>query len=145
MWRELGGPEERKHLLRHLDGLRHRISAATDHVVFRHFHDEPASGGHHRQRGMLRRDDAGGEPLPEDRVRVLDIRLPEEAVGTHQRVFARHAVHDDVDALVGAHDAPEQRFHLVLARVIDAHRDCSTARALDHRGGLVDRLGPSVR
>ena len=121
MRRELGGPEEREHLLRHLDGLRHRIPAAADHVVLRDFDDEAALRGHHRERGVLRRDDARREPLPEDRVGVRQIRLPEEAVRAHQRVFARHAVDDDVEALVGAEDAAEQRLDLVLVRVIDAN------------------------
>ena len=54
---------------------------------------------------MLRRDDARGEPLPEHRVRVPEIRLPEEAVLLQQRVFSSHAVDDDVDAAAGAEDS----------------------------------------
>ena len=58
---------------------------------------------------MLRRDDARGEPLPEHRVGVPEIRLPEETVRLQQRIFSRHAVDDDVEAVVGAEDAAEQR------------------------------------
>ena len=58
MGRELGGPLEREQLLRRLDGMRDRVCAAADDVVFRDFDDEAAPGGHHRARGMLRRDDA---------------------------------------------------------------------------------------
>jgi len=46
---------------------------------------------------------------------------------------------------VGAHDAPKQRFHVALARVIDAQRDRGTAAGLDNRRGLIDCLGPPVR
>jgi hypothetical protein len=56
----------------------------------------------------------------------------------------RHAVDDYVDALVGAQDAPKQRFHVVLARVIDAQCDRGAAGGLDNRG-LIDYLGPPVR
>ena len=145
MRRELRGPEQRQHLLRHLDGLRHRVAAAADHVVLGHFHDEAALGGHHGQCGMLRRDDPRGQALPKDRTCRLEIGLPEEAVRAHQRILARHAVDDDIDALVGAPDASEQRFHCDLARVIDANRDGLAAGGRDHRRGFVDRLGPAVR
>jgi hypothetical protein len=57
----------------------------------------------------------------------------------------RHAVDEDVDALVGAQDAPKQRFHVVLARVIDAQCDRGAAGSLDNRDGLIDYLGPPVR
>ena len=36
-------------------------------------------------------------------------------------------------------------FTVVLARVIDAQRDRGAAGGLDHRRGLIDRLGPPVR
>ena len=94
---------------------------------------------------MLRRDDARGEPLPEHRVGVPEIRLPEETVLLQQRIFSRHAVDDDVEAVVGAEDPAEQRRDLALARVIDAHGDRGAARGLDQRRGLVDGLGPPVR
>jgi len=42
---ELRGPQQRQHLLRHLDRLRHRIAAAADHVVFGDFHDQAALPG----------------------------------------------------------------------------------------------------
>ena len=129
--------------MRHLDGLRHRIPAAAHHVVLRHFHDESALGGHHGECRIFRRNDARREPLPKDRVRGLQVCLPEVAVYAHQRVFAGHAVDHDIDALVGAHDAPKQRFNLVLVRVIDAKRDGRAAGGLDHRRGLVDRFGPA--
>lgn len=57
----------------------------------------------------------------------------------------RHAVDDYVDALVGAQDAPKQRFHVVLARVIDAQCDRGAAGGLDNRGDVIDYLGPPVR
>ncbi len=120
------------------------IPSAAHHVVFRDFDDQPAFSGHHRERGVLRRDDARCEGLPEDRIGLGRIRLPEEAVGFHQRVFARHAVDDDVDALVGALDAPEQRLHLGLARVIDAQRDRRAAGGLDDCRRLIDGLRPSI-
>ena len=95
---------------------------------------------------MLRRDDARGERLPKNRIGGLQIRLPEEAVLTHQRVFSRHAVDDDVDALVGAQDAPKQRFHVVLARVIDAQCDRGAeATRAPGRERPDARHGPRIR
>jgi hypothetical protein len=49
---------------------------------------------------MLRRDDARGEPLPEHRVGDPEILPPEETVQLQQRIFSRHAVDDDVEAVV---------------------------------------------
>ena len=54
---------------------------------------------------------------------VVQIRLPEVSVPFHQRVFAGDAVDDDVEPLVGAEDAPEERFDFGLDRVIDANGD----------------------
>ena len=125
-----------------LDGMGDRVRAAADDVVFRDFHDQAALRRLHRQRGMLGRDDARGESLPEHRVGVLEIRLPEEAVRLQQRIFSRHAVDDDVEAVVGAEDPAEQRRDLALARVIDAHGDRRAAGVLDQRRGLVDGLRP---
>ncbi len=76
---------------------------------------------------------------------LLQIRLPEETVRLQQRIFARHAVDDDVEAVVGAEDPAEQRGDLALARVIDAHGDRGAAGGLDQRRGFVDGLGPPVR
>ena len=94
---------------------------------------------------MLRRNDARGEPLPEHRVGVPEIRLPEKTVLLQQWIFSRHAVDDDVEAVVGAEDPAEQRSDLALARVIDAHGDRGAVRGLHQRRGLVDGLRPPVR
>jgi hypothetical protein len=110
----------------------HRISAAADHVVLRHFDDEAAFGGHHRERRILRRDDAGRQTLPKNRVCGLQVRLPEEAVYAHERIFARHAVDDDVDAFVSTPDALKQRPYFLFIGVIDAMGDCGATSGLDH-------------
>ena len=52
------------------------------------------------------------------------------SVRAHQRILARHAVDDDVDALVSVPDAPEQRLHLRLVGVIDANGNGPTAGGL---------------
>jgi len=79
----------------------------ADDVVLRDFHDQAALRRHHRDRGVLRRDDARGEPLPEHRVGVPEIRLPQVTVLLQQRILAGHAVDDDVEAVVGAEDPAE--------------------------------------
>jgi hypothetical protein len=93
---------------------------------------------HHQRRRVLRRDDPRRQRLPEDRVGVFQVRLPEMAPLTHQRVFAGDAVDEDVDAVVFAGDPSEQRLHLGLDRVIDANGDCLAASGIDHCRGLVD-------
>ena len=90
-------------------------------------------------------DDARGEPLPENGLGLRQVRLPEKAVPSHQRIVPSHAVDDDVDSVVGAADPAKQRFHLRLVRVIDAQRDRDAAGGRDQRRGLVDGLGPLVR
>ena len=146
MRREFGGPLEREHLLRHLDGMRHRIRAAADDVVLRDFHDQAALRGHHRERGMLRRDDARGEPLPEHRVGVP--RDP-PARGSRTRFSSGSSPATLSTTTSRRWWARRMRRNsavdLALVRVIDAKRDGRAAGGLDHRRGLVDRLGPPVR
>jgi len=137
---QLGRPVQRQDLVRHLHRLRHRIAAATEDVVLGDLDDQAAAAAHHQQRRVLRRDDPRGQSLPENRVGVLQVRLPEVAPLPHQRIFAGDAVDEDVDAFVFAGDAPEQRLHLGLDGVIDANCDCDAAGGIDHRCGLVDRF-----
>ena len=108
--REFGGPQQRQHLLPHLDRLRHRVPAAANHVRFGHFDDQATPSRHHRQGCMLRGDDSRGQSLPKDRVGGLHVRLPHLSVHAHQRVLPGHAVDDDIEAAVGAQNAPDSAF-----------------------------------
>jgi hypothetical protein len=83
--------------------------------------------------------------LPEDALRVRQVRLPERAPLAHQRIFTGDGVDEHVEAAVLAVDARDERRDLRLNRVIDADGNGAAAGRRNHLHGLVDRLGPAVR
>jgi hypothetical protein len=87
----------------------------------------------------------GRKRLSEDRIGILQIRLPEVAPLPHARIFASHAVDQDVEPLVFAIYPPKESFDVGLNGVVQVNRDCRSSGVVDGCGGFVDRLGTFVR
>ena len=94
---------------------------------------------------MLGGDDVRQKGLPEDRVAVLQVCLPEGVALSRHRLFARDAVDQHIQPVMLAIDPGEQRLDLRFDCVIDPHSDGGAAGSRDQVRGLVDGLGSGVR
>lgn len=82
---QLGGHLERESLECQLHGLTERIAAGHQGIVLGHLDDEAAARADHAGRGMPRGDYVRMERLPEDRLRVRQLRGPERSPLAHHR------------------------------------------------------------
>jgi hypothetical protein len=100
--------------------------------------DEAPSTTHHQRGRVATSDEVRAHAGREHALPVRRRLLPERLTPDPAFVAAERTVNEEVEAAMLPIHPREQRLHLRVVRVVDAHRDADAAPRNDVLGGLVD-------